>query len=182
MRKILFIGMPGSGKGTQAKLLKQFGFAHISTGDIIRKAFKKKDPLVKKFKASIEKGNYLPDKLIFKLLQKYIPKNKSYILDGAIRTKPQTKFSLKIIDEVIFFKLPKDIAIKRIEKRRKTSKEKRKDDSPETAKKRFEVYFQKTQPVLEILKKKCKKNFHVIDASKSIKEIHKDVLRVLGLR
>ncbi len=184
MRKVLFIGMPGSGKGTQAKLLGKYGLIHISTGELIRDAIKRKDPLLAKYKKQIESGGLIPDEVIVKLIEKNVKKikGKGYILDGAVRTLKQGKVFLKkkLIEETIYFSLPKKTAVERILHRRKTSKEKRKDDNPQVIKKRFEEYCKKTAPVLKYLKEKSKKYYN-IDASPSIKKIHKEVLRVLGI-
>lgn len=185
MKKILFIGMPGSGKGTQAQLLKKFGFVHISTGDVIRAAFKNKDPILLSYKKHIDSGGLLPDKLIFKLIKKEISKNKNakgIILDGAVRTLPQAKFVIEnnLVDEVFYFSLTKEIAIERLIKRMKNSKEKRADDDPSAFEKRFDEYKTKTAPVINLLKQKTK--FHKINAAPTIEKIHKVVKEILNLR
>lgn len=184
MLKILFTGMPGAGKGTQAQLLTRFGLTHISTGEVIREAFKNNDPILMPFKESIEKGNLLPDKQIFQLLNKEIKKvkGKGYILDGAVRTLEQAKFALDkcLVDEVIHFTLPQDVALKRLFGRMKNAQIKRKDDAPEVFKKRFEDYIKKTKPLLSYLKDKV--NFHEIDASPTVEEIHRAVKKVLGIK
>lgn len=99
MRKLLFIGPPGSGKGTQAKFLKKYGFSIISTGELIRKS---KNQKIKKYlEEDYAKGELLSDDLIFKLIKKEIsllPKStKGYILDGAVRNLNQAIYSKKII-------------------------------------------------------------------------------------
>ncbi len=171
MRKLLFIGPPGSGKGTQAKFLKKYGFSIISTGELIRKS---KNQKIKKYlEEDYAKGELLSDDLIFKLIKKEIsllPKStKGYILDGAVRNLNQAIYSKKnnLIDEVIYFKLKKKIATKRILNRN----EGRTDDNLEAIKERFSEYNKKTKPILKYLKKNFK--FHKILANKSPKEISK---------
>ncbi len=176
MNKILLIGPPGSGKGTQAKLLKKYGFEHISSGKLIRDS---NDPVIIKYR-EIEylQGKLLSDKILFNLIEKNIPKNsKKYILDGAIRTLSQAKYAKKksLIDLVFYFSVDERTAIKRILKRN----EGRTDDNLISIKKRFDEYRKKTEPVLKYLKKNFE--FYEIDASKKIKEIHKEVLEILKL-
>lgn len=65
MEKILFIGFPGSGKGTQAELLEKYGLKKISTGDIIRDALKQKNPLLRNYQTDYDKGILLSDENIF---------------------------------------------------------------------------------------------------------------------
>ncbi len=185
MRKLLFIGMPGSGKGTQAEFLEKKGFRHISTGDLIREGWKNKDPLVMPYKESIEAGNFLPDSAVFPLVERATKKTegfKGYILDGAIRNLNQAKVFVQkgFFDEVFFFKLDEKTAIKRIGNRAKKSKEKRKDDSLDVIKKRFDIYYSETRPILDFLKTKTK--YHEIDASPSPEKIHKEVLKILGIK
>jgi adenylate kinase len=185
MRKILFVGMPGSGKGTQAERIEKYGFKHISTGDLLRDGWKKKDPLLLSYKESVESGNFLPDEVVFKIVLKEINslKNfKGYILDGAIRNLNQAKIFVEkgFFDEVFFFKLDEKTAEKRIINRARVSKEKRKDDSLESVKKRFNIYYSETQPILNFLKTHTK--YHEIDASPSPEKINKEVLKVLGIK
>ena len=189
MKKILFIGMPGSGKGTQAQRLTVYGLVHISTGDIIREAFARQDPLILPFEEAVNAGHFLPDNLIFNLIEKKVSKvsisklsnYKGYILDGAVRNIAQAKQALedKIVDEVFYFHLPEKVAIDRVYKRKNL--EGRQDDSPQVVKKRFEIYKQHTQPILDYLKSHVKK-YHEIDASPPIDQISKEVVKILKLK
>ena len=183
LEKVLFIGMPGSGKGTQAKLLAKYGFAHISTGDIIRKAFQEKDKLIMSYKEHINEGGFLPDELILKLIEQSIvnlPKSSiGYVLDGAVRTIKQAEFAVSkgLISNTVYFTLPEKQAIERLTKRH--GLELRIDDSPKAIRNRFKVYKKQTAPILVYLKKHT--NFIEIDASPSIEQIHKQVVKKLGL-
>ncbi|HEA46479.1 MAG TPA: nucleoside monophosphate kinase [Candidatus Pacearchaeota archaeon] len=183
LRKILFVGMPGAGKGRQADLLIHHNFKQISTGDLIREALERKDPLVMVYKSSIEKGGFLPDKEVFELIDKEIKglgEVEGYVLDGAIRNKSQAEIALKegLIEEVLFFDLNKEEAIERISKRKESGG--RKDDSSEVVIKRIEKYKRETEPIVNYLKEK-KIPVYRIDASPSIEQIHKEVIRVLKL-
>lgn len=183
LRKILFVGMPGSGKGTQAKLLIPFGFKHINTGDLIRDAWERKDSLVMPYKSHIEGGGFLPDKEIFELIDKEIKglgEVKGYILDGAIRNLAQAETALQgsLLEGILFFELSEEESRKRLRKRSRI--EGRKDDSPKIVTRRLEKYRKETEPVINYLSER-KIPVYRIDASLSIEEIHAEVLRVLGL-
>lgn len=97
MKKILiFIGPPGSGKGTQAKLFAaRHHYTHVSSGDLLRAMFKKKNPdvLERKALSRLKKGQLVPDELIYRLVFLEIEKNmkqgKGVVLDGAIRSHGQ---------------------------------------------------------------------------------------------
>ena len=186
MQKILFIGMPGAGKGTQAQLFIPEGLIHISTGDIIRDAWKHNDPIISEYKAHIDAGGLLPDQQIFELIEKSISQlpsvAKGYILDGAIRTLPQAEFAIQkgIVEKVVYYTLSQEQATKRLLGRAEFSTEKRADDNPETIKNRFQVYKKETQPVLDYLKQNAKE-YHEINAEPSVEEIHQETKKVLGL-
>lgn len=91
--KIIMLGAPGAGKGTQAKMLaKEYDIPHISTGDIFRANIKGETPLGKEAKLYIDKGQLVPDSLTINMLLDRIGKEdceKGYILDGFPRTIPQ---------------------------------------------------------------------------------------------
>ncbi len=184
-KRILFIGVPGSGKGTQAELLIKYGFKHICTGDIMREAWKNNDPLVLPYKKSVENGGLLPDNVVFELINRGVKnfKDKNYILDGAVRTLNQAKIALSenLFDEVFFFDLTENEAVKRLIRRSATAEAKRKDDDPKAVKKRFQEYKKQTQQVLDYLRKNVKR-FHALDASLTIEKIHNDVKRILRLK
>lgn len=184
LRKILFIGMPGAGKGTQSKLLVPYEFKQISTGDLIREGWKRKDPILMPHKLSIEAGGYLPKEEIFMLIDKEIGNlkdSKGYIFDGAIRNLSQAEIALErnLIEEVLFFELSEEESRKRLEKRHEMGG--RKDDAPEVIDKRFKKYLESTKPLVEYLSKK-KIPVHTINAYPSIEKIHEEVLRVLKLK
>ena len=134
MKKIVILmGVPGSGKGTQArKLVQRFAFAHISTGDLLRAldADSNGDKEDKAKLAEMKAGKLVSDDLIYKLAFAEIKKNldlhKSVILDGAIRTVTQAKkyeeffASLNLLDEVIVIeiKLSDETSFNRLTKRK----------------------------------------------------------------
>ena len=174
------MGMPGAGKGTQAELLKRYKIHHISTGDVIRKSKDKR--ILHYLKTGYAKGELLSDDLIFEIIQKEISKlpksSKGYILDGAVRDLEQAKFVKEhnLVEDVLFYKVSKKTAIKRILNRH----EGRSDDNLTAAKERFVEYKKKTKPVLKFLKNNF--NFYKISGEPTIEEIHKVTIKRLGLK
>jgi len=179
MKKILFMGYPGAGKGTQAKLLEKFGIYHISTGDVIRTST---DPRIIEYRnEGYKKGDLLSDDLLFEILKKSIsdlPKNaKGYVLDGAVRDLTQANYikDHNLVDTVIIFTLSKETATKRLLNRN----EGRTDDNLEAINHRFVVYKEKTKPILEFLKENFE--YYEVDAEGAVEEINKETLKVLRL-
>jgi len=202
---VVFLGPPGAGKGTQAeRLVKEKGFLHLSTGDLLREAVKKQTPLGQKAKSYMEKGELVPDDLIVELIKEKLPKDGSVILDGFPRTVAQAEALEKMlaelgkkVDAVVLFSVPDEIVVERLSGRRidpetgRVYHEKynppppgvrviqREDDKPEVIKKRLEVYRRQTAPLVEYYEKKgvLKK----VDASLPPEDVYRKLLEVLGL-
>ena len=127
---LVFLGPPGAGKGTQAKLLSQrMGFIHLSTGDLLREAVKNQTPLGKKAKEYMDRGELVPDELIVQLIEETMPKDGNVILDGFPRTVNQAlaleemlKGKGEKISKVLFFDVPDEVIIDRLSGRRVCSK------------------------------------------------------------
>jgi adenylate kinase len=128
MRIILF-GPPGVGKGTQAKLLvEEFHSLHISTGDLLREAVKKRTPLGMKAEQFMESGNLVPDDVVIGLIEEVLtPEDaqQNFILDGFPRTLPQAKAldalfeKLNIrLDGVVSLQVDNEEIVKRLDQRR----------------------------------------------------------------
>lgn len=102
--KIIMLGAPGAGKGTQAKMLAdKYGIPHISTGDIFRANIKNETELGKKAKEYMDQGLLVPDELTCNLVVDRIQQedcNKGYILDGFPRTIPQAEALDKALTEL----------------------------------------------------------------------------------
>jgi len=127
---LVFLGPPGAGKGTQAKLLSQrMGFLHLSTGDLLREAVKNQTLLGKKAKEYMDRGELVPDELIVQLIEETMPKDGNIILDGFPRTVNQAlaleemlKGKGEKISKVLFFDVPDEVIIDRLSGRRVCSK------------------------------------------------------------
>jgi adenylate kinase len=127
---LVFLGPPGAGKGTQAKLLSQrMGFLHVATGDLLREAVKNQTPLGKKAKEYMDRGELVPDELIVQLIEETMPKDGNVILDGFPRTVNQAlalEDMLRVkgekISKVLFFDVPDEVIIDRLSGRRVCSK------------------------------------------------------------
>lgn len=172
--KIIILGPPGTGKGTQAKIIaKEFGLKHISS-DILREEVKKNTDIGREVKKYMDSGNLIPEDLFEKVIKKNLPKD-NFILDGAPRTINQAKWMHKIFepDYVIWITSSKDIIIKRLIGRARI--EGRKDDTPEVIENRFMVYEKETKPLLDFYGKRVVK----IDGNGTPEEIFEDVKKVL---
>lgn len=126
---LVFLGPPGSGKGTQAaNLSEKMGMAHLSTGDILRDEIKLNTELGQKVESYMNQGNLVPDELIIGLIEKKLTNNyfeSGFILDGFPRTLPQAE-ALKnmfiedsiTLDKVVLFMIEENKIISRMSGRR----------------------------------------------------------------
>ncbi|MCX5749403.1 MAG: adenylate kinase [Candidatus Saganbacteria bacterium] len=177
--KLIFLGPPGSGKGTQSSVVaKDLGIAHISMGDILREAIKEGTETGRLAKQYLSRGALVPDEVVNEIARQAIDKEKEkgFVLDGYPRTVKQAEFVKGIagIDRVIYIDIPQDEIVRRLEGRRSCKKcgavyhvEKnapkkegicdncgsqlyiRDDDREETIKKRFEIYEKETAPLVK---------------------------------
>jgi len=119
---VVFLGPPGSGKGTQAKKLSQeLGLMHISTGDLLREAVKNQTPLGLKAKEYMDRGELVPDNLMIALIEEVMPKEGGFILDGFPRTVPQAlaleemlRSYRRDVDKVFLFDLSEEVVVERL--------------------------------------------------------------------
>jgi adenylate kinase len=127
--RIVLLGGPGSGKGTQAqKLINKLGVPQISTGDIFRAAVKEGTPMGLKAKAYMEQGELVPDDVVIGVVEERLTKpdlDKGYMLDGFPRTAAQAKALDKILasqskklDHVVLVDVPDEELVKRLTGRR----------------------------------------------------------------
>lgn len=187
---LVFLGPPGVGKGTQAaKLAAEFKLPHISTGDIFRDHLKRETDLGRKAKEFMNAGKLVPDELTVSLVMDRIGKSdcdRGYILDGFPRNVKQgqaLEAALKARGErvtaALNFDAPRETVIDRIAGR--ALKEGRVDDTPETVKKRLEVYDAETGPLTPFYAELGV--LHEFDATGTIDEIYGDLkAKVLSLK
>lgn len=124
MMQMILLGPPGTGKGTQAALLKKhYGIPHISTGDIFRENIKGGTSLGQEAKRYIDNGLLVPDKVTIGMVTERLAKGdckKGYILDGFPRTIPQADAldEFSTIDVVVEIKSSDDVIVRRLTSRR----------------------------------------------------------------
>jgi adenylate kinase len=156
--RILFLGAPGSGKGTQAKnLARGLEIPVISTGEMLREAVREGSPLGLKARATMEAGELVPDDLIIDLIRERLGREdarRGFILDGFPRTVEQAReldrllsaAHLEGVTAVINLRVPEEVLLDRLHGR--SAEERRSDDRPETILERLRVYHQKTEPLI----------------------------------
>ena len=172
--RIVFLGPPGSGKGTQSEALREkLGVPQISTGDMLRAARKAGTPLGREADAFMSAGKLVPDAVVIGLVEERVQEadaQKGFILDGFPRTAPQAealsallKRLGKPLDRVVQIDVPRELLVERATLRRADKRtgriyhlkysppppdaelEQRADDREETVKKRIEEYEAVTQ-------------------------------------
>jgi len=186
--RIIFFGPPGSGKGTQAKLIaNNLNICHLSTGEILREKLKDEDEISKKLKEIMSSGHLVSDDLLNKIIIKKIKStecNEGFILDGYPRTVAQSDFLLSFLDKnnlILDFIFDFKVDFKVVEDRiiERSQNEKRSDDNVEVIKTRLDKYMQETFPVSVIFKDIYTSKYVSVDASQEILHIQNDLLNLL---
>lgn len=148
--KLLFVGPPGAGKGTQAdRVADELGIAHISTGDMFR-ALDDSTALGRRVNEIMESGGYVSDGIVIEMLEARIAQPDAadgYILDGFPRTVPQAEALDDFLgdtglDAVVLFEIDTDEVVTRMLERGRA------DDTEETIRTRLEVYREQTEPLI----------------------------------
>jgi adenylate kinase len=153
--RLLLIGAPGAGKGTQAALLaKRFGITHISSGDLLRQHVKDQTSLGQKIKSYVDNGDLVPDGVVMDMLRKPVvaaAKAGGYVLDGFPRTVEQAKASFPTahalgieVQAAVHLDVPREELVRRLLSRQRGS-----DDTKEVIEHRLHVYLERTVPLLE---------------------------------
>ena len=156
MFNIVIFGAPGSGKGTQSKMIvERYGFDYISTGDMLRQAIRQGNELGKTAKEYIDRGQLVPDDLIVRLIADFLDDkrgSKGVIFDGFPRTIKQAEALKTMLNErgtdihiLLDLQVEDDELVVRLLERGKISG--RSDDNPETIKARLDVYHTQTAPL-----------------------------------
>jgi len=204
---IILLGHPGSGKGTEAKLIqKKYGIPHISTGDIFRAISQKNTELGRRAKELIGAGDFVPDDITIQVVKERLSKydcKKGLILDGFPRNLNQAKELDKTvkIDKVIHLHIDDETAVKRLSARWQCKKcgiiyginmrprldnlcdkckerlYQREDDKPELVRKRIEIYHDETTPLIEYYKNKG--IYSTVDGERGVEEVFEEVCKLL---
>jgi len=156
-RKILLLGPPGAGKGTQASLLvERLGIPQISTGDMLRSAVADGSPIGVEAKSYMDRGDLVPDSVVIGVAGERLGKPDAadgFILDGFPRTAAQAHALDELLDRIgsklelcLAVVVDEDAIVQRLLKRAEI--ENRSDDNEETIRNRISVYRESTEPLL----------------------------------
>ena len=206
---IVLLGGPGAGKGTQAqKLVAEFGFAHISTGDLLRAAIKEGSKLGKKAKSYMDAGQLVPDDLVIDLVKERLEDDdaqKGFLLDGfprntaqAVALDSELAAMGRTLDAALLVSVEPAVIVERLSSRR-TCRDcgytapagvdtcprcggemyQRDDDKPETIQHRLDVYATQTAPLIEYYKGHS--ILKEVDGDRPVDEVYADAKALLGL-
>lgn len=177
--KLVLLGIQGAGKSTQGNLLShQLHIPYLSTGHIFREIAKEKTTIGRYMKETVNAGILVPDNKAIEIVHEYLSRSEyrsGYILDGFPRTIDQARRFKNNLDRVIYLEVPDREALWRLAYRNDTTRE---DETLTAIKKRIELFHKYTRPVIEFYRKKGK--LVIIDGSKDIRQVNKDILQSLG--
>jgi adenylate kinase len=157
--RLILLGPPGAGKGTQAKILvEDYGIPQLSTGDILRAAIAARTPLGLEAKAIVDRGDLVSDTIVNGIISERLDAEDckpGFILDGFPRTIAQAEALEDMLiekdmslDAVIEIKADADVLVERVVNRARESGGARADDNEEVLRKRLAVYSEQTAPLV----------------------------------
>jgi adenylate kinase len=191
--RLVLLGPPGAGKGTQAKrLVERHGIVQLSTGDMLRAAVKAHTPVGRKAEAIMARGELVPDDVVVAIVSDRIDEpdaRRGFVLDGFPRTVPQAEALARMLadkglglDGVVEIKVDEGALVKRLESRIAEmiarGEPVRADDNPEALKTRLAVYRAQTAPLIDYYGRKGV--LKSVDGMASVGEVAEAISRVLS--
>ncbi len=191
--RLILLGPPGSGKGTQAqRLVQRHGIIQLSTGEMLRNAVAAETPVGLKAKDIMASGGLVPDDIVIGIISDRLDQPdaaKGFILDGFPRTVPQAEALDELLkkkhmklDAVIELRVNESALLQRVETRaaetRARGEEVRIDDTPEVLTKRLASYRQLTEPLIHYYSERRK--LATVDGMMTIEHVTRDINRILS--
>jgi len=181
--RLIFLGPPGAGKGTQAQVLAEhLHIPHISTGEILRQAMKEQTPLGIKAQGYVDSGELVPDQLVQDLVEERLNQadaQSGWILDGFPRKVTQAAFLEELLtktaqggERVVNLDAPDDVVISRLLARG------RKDDTEEVIRRRLEVYRDETAPLIDYYSQRDR--LLTVNGNQSQEEVTNELKQILA--
>lgn len=183
MTRLIFLGPPGAGKGTQAQTLAhQCNIPHISTGEILRGAMRERSPLGIKAQGYVERGELVPDQLVLDLVEERLSQSDSqsgWILDGFPRNVSQASYLDELLQRlvqggahVVNLEVPDEVLIARLLGRG------RRDDTEEVIRRRLEVYREQTAPLIDFYRDR--QQLVSVNGNQSLEEVTAEVKNAIN--
>lgn len=178
--RLLLIGAPGAGKGTQAERLSEhFGIAHISSGDLLRQHVKDQTTIGQTIKKYVDAGDLVPDAVVMDMLRKPVvaaAEARGYVLDGFPRTVDQAKAAFETARELgvevqaaVHLDVPDEELIRRLLARGRGS-----DDTEDVIAHRLEVFREMTIPLLDYYA--GREWMFTVDGAQTPDKVHEDIV------
>jgi adenylate kinase len=193
--RLVLLGPPGSGKGTQAeRLVEALHVPHLSSGQLLREAVAARTPLGRQAKPIIERGGLVPDRLVSDMIAERIQRKDAehgFILDGFPRTVAQAQMLEQALakqgqelDAVLQIAVTEEALIGRVLRRAREAKERgeeaRKDDDPEVFKQRMASYRAETEPLIEHYRKLGK--LRTVNGDLPVPAVAQQLLAAIGAK
>ena len=178
--RLLLIGAPGAGKGTQAeRLSERFGITHISSGDLLRQHVKDQTALGQTIKSYVDRGDLVPDAVVMDMLRKPVvaaAEAGGYVLDGFPRTVDQAKAAFQVaqalgaeVQAAVHLDVPHEELVRRLLSRGRGS-----DDTQEVIEHRLQVYLDNTVPLLDYYA--GREWMFAVDGSQPPSAVHEEIV------
>ena len=178
--RLLLIGAPGAGKGTQAELLaERLGITHISSGDLLRQHVRDSTTLGQTIRSYVDHGDLVPDGVVMDMLRKPVvaaSETGGYVLDGFPRTVDQAKAAFAVaqplgaeVQAAVHLDVPTDELVRRLLSRGRGS-----DDTEAVIEHRLQVYEESTVPLLEYYA--GREWMFTVDGAQPAEVVHTDII------